>query len=146
MDRRYPVVDTERGIVLLIVRFGLKDGCEESEPGHGKRSPGRRVLRREVRDDPGDSRRAVQLAGRAADRVGAVVRTGPRWLIETRGRLIDQLTTRGERFGQLETDRDSSRYARRDFMHNGLARRILVPTIQRGSQAALAYAVSLVEQ
>jgi len=25
-DRRYPVVDTERGIVLSIVRFGLKDG------------------------------------------------------------------------------------------------------------------------
>ncbi|MBN1239439.1 MAG: hypothetical protein JXB36_13130 [Gammaproteobacteria bacterium] len=27
-DRRYPVVDTERGIVLSIVRFGLKDGME----------------------------------------------------------------------------------------------------------------------
>lgn len=27
-DRRYPVVDTERGIVLSIVRFGLKDGAE----------------------------------------------------------------------------------------------------------------------
>lgn len=27
-DRRYPVVDTERGIVLSIVRFGLKDGLE----------------------------------------------------------------------------------------------------------------------
>lgn len=27
-DRRYPVVDTERGIVLSIVRFGLKDGPE----------------------------------------------------------------------------------------------------------------------
>jgi hypothetical protein len=26
-DRRYPVVDTERGIVLSIVRFGLKDGA-----------------------------------------------------------------------------------------------------------------------
>ena len=25
-DRRYPVVDTERGIVLSIVRFGIKDG------------------------------------------------------------------------------------------------------------------------
>ena len=27
-DRRYPVVDEERGIVLSIVRFGLKDGME----------------------------------------------------------------------------------------------------------------------
>jgi hypothetical protein len=27
-DRRYPVVDTERGIVLSIVRFGLKDGAK----------------------------------------------------------------------------------------------------------------------
>ncbi len=27
-DRRYPVVDTERGIVLSIVRFGLKEGME----------------------------------------------------------------------------------------------------------------------
>ena len=27
-DRRYPVVDTERGIVMSIVRFGLKDGAE----------------------------------------------------------------------------------------------------------------------
>jgi hypothetical protein len=27
-DRRYPVVDTERGIVLSIVRFGLKDDSE----------------------------------------------------------------------------------------------------------------------
>ena len=27
-DRRYPVVDTERGIVLSIVRFGLKDGMD----------------------------------------------------------------------------------------------------------------------
>jgi hypothetical protein len=27
-DRRYPVVDTERGIVLSIVRFGLKDGMQ----------------------------------------------------------------------------------------------------------------------
>jgi hypothetical protein len=27
-DRRYPVVDTERGIVLSIVRFGLKDGMK----------------------------------------------------------------------------------------------------------------------
>ena len=27
-DRRYPVVDTERGIVLSIVRFGLKDGSK----------------------------------------------------------------------------------------------------------------------
>jgi hypothetical protein len=27
-DRRYPVVDTERGIVLSIVRFGIKDGAE----------------------------------------------------------------------------------------------------------------------
>ena len=27
-DRRYPVVDTERGIVLSIVRFGLKDGLK----------------------------------------------------------------------------------------------------------------------
>lgn len=27
-DRRYPVVDTERGIVLSIVRFGLKDGVK----------------------------------------------------------------------------------------------------------------------
>jgi hypothetical protein len=27
-DRRYPVVDTERGIVLSIVRFGLKDGTK----------------------------------------------------------------------------------------------------------------------
>lgn len=27
-DRRYPVVDTERGIVLSIVRFGIKDGLQ----------------------------------------------------------------------------------------------------------------------
>lgn len=27
-DRRYPVVDTERGVVLSIVRFGLKDGAK----------------------------------------------------------------------------------------------------------------------
>jgi len=27
-DRRYPVVDEERGIVLSIVRFGIKDGLE----------------------------------------------------------------------------------------------------------------------
>lgn len=27
-DRRYPVVDTERGIVMSMVRFGLKDGME----------------------------------------------------------------------------------------------------------------------
>jgi hypothetical protein len=27
-DRRYPVVDEERGIVLSVVRFGLKDGLE----------------------------------------------------------------------------------------------------------------------
>lgn len=27
-DRRYPVVDTERGIVLSVVRFGLKDGMK----------------------------------------------------------------------------------------------------------------------
>jgi hypothetical protein len=27
-DRRYPVVDEERGIVLSMVRFGLKDGME----------------------------------------------------------------------------------------------------------------------
>ena len=27
-DRRYPVVDPERGIVLSIVRFGLKDGMK----------------------------------------------------------------------------------------------------------------------
>jgi hypothetical protein len=27
-DRRYPVVDTERGIVLSIVRFGMKDGIK----------------------------------------------------------------------------------------------------------------------
>ena len=27
-DRRYPVVDTERGIVLSIVRFGMKDGMK----------------------------------------------------------------------------------------------------------------------
>lgn len=31
-DRRYPVVDTERGIVLSIVRFGLKDGAEPVNP------------------------------------------------------------------------------------------------------------------
>ena len=27
-DRRYPVVDEERGIVMSMVRFGLKDGME----------------------------------------------------------------------------------------------------------------------
>lgn len=31
-DRRYPVVDTERGIVLSIVRFGLKDGMQSQNP------------------------------------------------------------------------------------------------------------------
>jgi hypothetical protein len=31
-DRRYPVVDTERGIVLSIVRFGLKDGMKAQNP------------------------------------------------------------------------------------------------------------------
>jgi hypothetical protein len=31
-DRRYPVVDEERGIVLSIVRFGLKDGMEAVNP------------------------------------------------------------------------------------------------------------------
>jgi hypothetical protein len=31
-DRRYPVVDEERGIVLSIVRFGLKDGMEAQNP------------------------------------------------------------------------------------------------------------------
>jgi hypothetical protein len=31
-DRRYPVVDEERGIVLSIVRFGLKDGLEAVNP------------------------------------------------------------------------------------------------------------------
>jgi len=31
-DRRYPVVDEERGIVLSIVRFGLKDGLEAQNP------------------------------------------------------------------------------------------------------------------
>lgn len=31
-DRRYPVVDEERGIVLSIVRFGLKDGREAVNP------------------------------------------------------------------------------------------------------------------
>lgn len=29
-DRRYPVVDTERGIVLSIVRFGIQDGVQMS--------------------------------------------------------------------------------------------------------------------
>jgi hypothetical protein len=31
-DRRYPVVDEERGIVLSVVRFGLKDGMEAQNP------------------------------------------------------------------------------------------------------------------
>jgi hypothetical protein len=31
-DRRYPVVDTERGIVLSIVRFGIKDGMGSQRP------------------------------------------------------------------------------------------------------------------
>ena len=31
-DRRYPVVDTERGIVLSIVRFGLKEGVKMPNP------------------------------------------------------------------------------------------------------------------
>ncbi|MDT8397107.1 MAG: hypothetical protein RQ899_00625 [Pseudomonadales bacterium] len=31
-DRRYPVVDEERGIVLSIVRFGLKAGMESQSP------------------------------------------------------------------------------------------------------------------
>jgi hypothetical protein len=31
-DRRYPVVDEERGIVLSIVRFGLKDNMEAVNP------------------------------------------------------------------------------------------------------------------
>ena len=31
-DRRYPVVDTERGIVLSIVRFGLKNGMQSRNP------------------------------------------------------------------------------------------------------------------
>jgi hypothetical protein len=32
-DRRYPVVDTERGIVLSIVRFGTKTGAQSQNPG-----------------------------------------------------------------------------------------------------------------
>lgn len=31
-DRRYPVVDEERGIVMSMVRFGLKDGMESQSP------------------------------------------------------------------------------------------------------------------
>jgi hypothetical protein len=31
-DRRYPVVDEERGIVLSMVRFGLKDGVPDTLP------------------------------------------------------------------------------------------------------------------
>jgi hypothetical protein len=31
-DRRYPVVDKERGIVLSIVRFGLKAGMKSQSP------------------------------------------------------------------------------------------------------------------
>ena len=81
-DRRYPVVDTERGIVLSIVRFGLKDGMKSQSTATTQRSPGRGVLRREVRDDPGDSRCALQLAGCATDRLGAVVRPRPRRLVE----------------------------------------------------------------
>jgi len=34
-DRRYPVVDTERGIVLSIVRFGLKDGAKSQSTATG---------------------------------------------------------------------------------------------------------------
>ena len=32
-DRRYPVVDAERGIVLSIVRFGMKDGPQDMPAG-----------------------------------------------------------------------------------------------------------------
>jgi hypothetical protein len=42
-----PVVDPERGIVLSIVRFGLKGRREEPEHGHHQRPIGRRVLRGE---------------------------------------------------------------------------------------------------
>jgi hypothetical protein len=47
-DRRYRVVDTERGIVLSIVPFGLKDGMKSQSAATAKRSPRRRVLRGEV--------------------------------------------------------------------------------------------------
>jgi hypothetical protein len=32
-DRRYPVVDEERGIALAIVRFGMKDGPQDMPAG-----------------------------------------------------------------------------------------------------------------
>ena len=44
-DRRYPVVDEERGIVLSIVRFGLKGGAQSQSVATVERPARRGVLR-----------------------------------------------------------------------------------------------------
>ena len=76
-DRRYPVVDEERGIVLSIVRFGIKARRDEPEHRHVQRPARRRVLRRQARLHPRDPSRAVQSAGRATDGLAARHRARP---------------------------------------------------------------------
>ncbi len=62
-DRCYAVVDEERGIVLSIVRFGLKAG---KRGGRVQRRPPiawwERVLRDPERPDPRDPRSAIEHA------------------------------------------------------------------------------------
>ncbi len=79
-DRRYPVVDAERGIVLSIVRFGLKDGSKSQSVGHVEQSvwwvsSSRGEERAQISEV---SRRAVQPARCAAHRLAAGVRPRPR--------------------------------------------------------------------
>jgi hypothetical protein len=64
-DRRYPVVDEERGIVLSMVRFGLKDG-PKSQYVHGEQPHRRGVLFRQARIDSGSARGEVQCSRRLA--------------------------------------------------------------------------------
>ena len=77
-DRRYPVVDEERGIVLSIVRFGLKAGAQSQSVATVERPARRGVLRDQGGLDPGDPGRAVQLARCEADGLAGGLRPGAR--------------------------------------------------------------------
>ena len=87
-DRRYPVVDEERGIVLSIVRFGIKAGAaSQSTVTANDRLVGR-IFRRQARLHPRDPSRAVQPAGRAADGLAARHRArSQRHALSVRARL-----------------------------------------------------------
>ena len=77
-DRRYPVVDTERGIGAFDRPLRPQGWHEEPERRHEQRSTRGRILRREERPDPGDPRRAVQPARRRTNRMATGVRAWAR--------------------------------------------------------------------